>query len=264
MPDRILLHPGFHKTGTSSIQHLLWSNRDILAPQVGLVMLRHLKPAVKICIGFSRSRNPLALVDLAEALQPAFAGVDSPNLVISCEGLAGDLPGWPGVADYGAAALTIAYVCGYLAEWFPGADMQVALTIRDPDAWLYSTWRHHLLGHRLTLGRDEFAAHYAGAADLAAIARDIGGAVDLPVTTLRLEDMQAHRHGPGGALLDLLDLPSSVTDRIVPVGRDNAGPGVDLSEQFLVLNQSTMSDADVVAKKQALAVRSNLGGWVRT
>lgn len=263
MPEvrRILLHPGFHKTGTSSIQHLLWSNRETLAPQVGLVMLRHLKPVVKICAGFSKTRNPLALVDLADALQPALAEIDTPDLVISCEGLAGHLPGWPGVVDYSAAPPTVAYVCGYLAERFPQAQVQVVLTIRTRDAWLYSTWRHHLLGHRLTLGRDEFAAQYAGAADLGAAARDVAGAVNCPVTSLQLEDMQAHPLGPGGALLDLLDLPATV--RIVPVGRDNAGPGAGLSERFLALNRSALSDAEVTDSKRELAAAAQLGGWVR-
>lgn len=265
MPEvrRILLHPGFHKTGTSSIQHLLWTNRARLAPQVGLVMLRQLKPAVKICAGFSKTRNPLALVDLAGALQPAFAGADTPDLLISCEGLAGHLPGWPGVADYGAAPFSVAYVCGYLAERFPGARMRVALTTRDAEAWLYSAWRHHLSGHRLTLGRDAFAARFVGSADLATAAQDIAAAVDCPVMSLRLEDMQSHPKGPGGALLDLLGLPADITDRILPVGHGNAGPGADLAERFLALNRSALTDAEVAEKKRALAGAAHLGGWVR-
>jgi len=262
---RILLHPGFHKTGTSSIQHFLWSNRAALAPHAQLRLLRHLKEPARLCMAASRSHDPLVLLDLADALFAALDGIDPARpLILSCEGLSGHLPGWPGVDSYAAAPITLAYVAGFLADWAPEADLQVLLTLRDPDAWLHSAWRHHLMGQRLTLDWPAFQQRYAPAADLTAMADEIGEALDgLPVTTLDLAQMTGHSHGPGGALLTAFGLPEPALAAFTPVGRDNPGPDSDLSARFLALNLSDLPDADLRAEKARLADDHGVGGWIR-
>lgn len=261
---RILLHPGFHKTGTSSIQHFLWTNRQVLAPHAAPVMLRHLKPVVRMACRFSRFRNPLDLIDLVPALDQALAEAGirpDQDIVISCEGLLGHLPGWPGVATYDAAPTLIAAYAGYLQDRYPGADLQIVLTTRDADGWLFSAYRHHLRGQRMTLSADEFAAQYATAADLGGAAAAIVAAVDVPVRTIDLADMRGHPGGPGGALCDLLDLPETTRARLRPVGQGNIGPDAGLWQRFLDLNRSTLADRAVHAEKARLAQTSDLGGW---
>jgi hypothetical protein len=83
----------------------LWINREALEPYFDLRMLRHLKPVVQLCTLFSRKQNPLTLVDMMDLLDEVFAEFpvrDDRDLLISCEGLAGHLPGWPNVRDYSA------------------------------------------------------------------------------------------------------------------------------------------------------------------
>ena len=259
MPKRrILLHPGFHKTGTSSIQHFFWSNREKLAPHVHLFMLRHLKPVTQLTHSYSRSGNPLTLIDLAERLDEVFADTpdDTRDILISCEALCGHLPGWPKVKTYQAAPVILTYVTGYLRDRFD-AEVEIVVTTRDPEPWLYSAYRHHLKGQRLTLDPDAFAAKYAKAADFAPIISAIATQCG-PTRTLPLETASLHPLGPGGALLDMFGIP---TDGFTPVGKGNEGPSDTLWREFLTLNRSDLTDAPLVNAKDALAKQSNLGGW---
>jgi hypothetical protein len=126
---QILLHPGFHKTGTSSMQHFLWINREVLEPYFDLRMFRHMKPVVRLASLFSRTNNPLDLMDMVGLLDDVFTEFpvrDDRDLMISCEGLAGQLPGGPGVEDYGVAPTLLTYV-GLSGRAFPERPSEVAI-----------------------------------------------------------------------------------------------------------------------------------------
>lgn len=265
-PARILIHPGFHKTGTSSIQHFLWDNRAVLAPHVSLLMLRHLKPVVKRCQGYSHSHNPLILAEVVETMDEAL-GLYPPQpgtvLLISCEGLSGHCPGWPGVDDYAAAPVTASFLTGYLAERYPGVPQEIVYTTRSQPGWAASAWRHHLMGQRLRQDWPEFAARF-GTVDLGATVAEIAAALDpLPVYALSLEDAQDHPLGPGGALIELLNLPEAVFARLRPVPRANPGPDESLAAQLLALNLSRLPEAELIARKARLVEQAGIGGWQR-
>jgi hypothetical protein len=249
------------------MQHFLWSNRTRLAPHAQILLLRHLQAAAKICMFYSHSQNGLALTDIVETMDQILAahlppGSGDGDLVISCEGLSGHLPGWPRVESYVAAPVTAAYLTGYLAERFPQAKIQIVYSTRDPESWLHSAWRHHLLSHRMTLDWADYAARFAGSADLAGIAAQVAESLSpLPVFTLPLEEAQNHPQGPGGALLELLDLPDAVRDQLMPVGHGNRGPDPATATQLLDLNRSGMTDAAVRAEKARLVAQAGTGGW---
>lgn len=266
-PRRILIHPGFHKTGTSSMQHFLWLNRAVLAPHVNLLLLRHLKPAAKTCMYFSFRQNPYILTDLVESLDRIMAAClpeGDADLVISCEGLSGHLPGWPKVDSYAAAPITAAYLSGYLSERFADAEQSFVYSSRAEDAWLWSVWRHHLMSHRLVEDWPAFAARLRPAADMAGVVAEVAQALDaVPVFVLPLEDATNHPQGPGGALLELLDLPEDLRLRLRPVGEGNRGPDRALAAEYLALNRSALADAAVQSRKQALAEVASVGGWAQ-
>jgi hypothetical protein len=263
---RILLHPGFHKTGTSSIQQFFWINREGLAPQLQLYLLRHLRPAADLAMRFARTGNPILIADMVEALDAVFR--DHPpladTLLLSCEGLSGHLPGWPGVDDYAAAPITIAAVATYLADRFPVAEIAVLLTTRAPGAWLHSAWRHHLAGQRLQLDFPQFAARHAQAPDLAAVAADIAEAIaPVRVLTLPLEQATQKPLGPGGAVLDLIDLPEALRLTLTPAAHSNPGPDAALAADLLALNRSDLPDEALAARKTRLRRAAGPTGWIR-
>ncbi len=266
---RIYLHPGFHKTGTSSIQHFLWLNRDALAPAADILLLRHLQPVTRVCHAFSRTQNPGLLLDLAEALEDALSDVElspSRTLILSCEALCGHLPGWPGTDSYGAAPVLLHYICGFLKHRFPDADITTILTTRTAEDWLFSAYRHHLKGQRLTLDRAAFSRKYRKASDLTGMANDIAKALaPLPVETLALEQATLHPLGPGGAFVQGMGLPADIVARLTPVGIGNSGPDDALWQRYLQLNRSQKTDEDVTATKTRLAQQAKAGkgtgGW---
>ena len=266
---RILIHPGFHKTGTSSLQHMLWINRDRLSPHAALLLLRHLQPATKLIHAYSRTQSPVHLTDLVDVLDAVFrdAGLtaddgDDRDLLISCEALSGHLPGWPGVEDYAAAPVIATFLTGYLAERFAGAEIVVAYTTRAPEAWLNSAWRHHLAGQRLRLDWPAFRERYAGAADLDAVVASVAGAISpVPVYALPLEEARLHPLGPGGAMLELLDLPEAVRANLAGVGHDNRGADAALARDLLALNLSDGKDGDVTRAKRATIAAAGGAGW---
>jgi len=116
-PHQILLHPGFHRTGTSSMQHFLWLNRDAIAPYLTVRLTRHFKSVARLCTRYAVTQNPLDLTDMITELDTAFAQDPVPsnrNLIISSEAFCGEIPGHNTVADYSAAP-TLITRCGRLA-----------------------------------------------------------------------------------------------------------------------------------------------------
>lgn len=261
---RVLIHPGFHKTGTSTTQHFLWRNKSRIESRAHLFMLRHLKPVASLALRFSKTGNPLVLLDMSEALDQIFADVpeDGRDILISCEGLSGHLPGWPGVVDYSAAPVILSYLVGFLSNRFATDDVQVTLSTRDPIHWLWSAYRHHLRGHRMVLDWPAFQAQYAGAADFAPIVAAMASDLRRAPTLLPLEQAQTHPQGPGGALLASFDWPDPL-DGWETVAPGNLGPDDDLWPEFLRLNRSDLTDDALKAEKDRLSKQAGLAGWTR-
>ncbi len=263
--QQILLHPGFHRTGTSSMQHFLWRNHEALAPHVSLMMLRHMKPVIRQCAHFAITRDPLDLFDLTALLDTAFADnpvLDGRQLIMSAEGLCGHMPGRPGVEDYGAAPLLVQYLTSYLAERFPSANLRVVLSTRDADNWLQSIYCYQLRATRLTLDAADFSEKYRAVADLDTTLAQIAELVDpIEVLFLPLADARQHPKGPGCALLDQIDVPDPVRAALIPVGRGNEGPDAQTWNRFLEINRSDLSDAEVIKLKTTIAEAANLGAW---
>ncbi|SMY06228.1 hypothetical protein [Flavimaricola marinus] len=268
-PRRILIHPGFHKTGTSSIQHFLWTNRALLSDTLAVLQLRHLKPAAQLCMSYSRNSSPLLLADLVGALTEAIEehgpvpdSDDTRDIVVSCEALSGHCPGWPGVDNYAAAPFTASVLAGFFGEVFPGSEVLVVYSTREQDSWLHSAWRHHLLGQRLMVDYETWAPRYRVAADLMPVVIEVAeGLAPVRVFTLPLEESHLHPQGPGGALLELIDLPDDLRRRLQPVGHGNPGPKATLAREYLALNRSALTDSDVKNRKDMLADQAKVGGW---
>jgi hypothetical protein len=263
--QQILLHPGFHRTGTSSMQHFLWLNREALAPYLTVRLTRHFKSVARLCTRYSVTQNPLDLTDMIGELDTAFAQEPVPtgrNLLISSEMFCGEIPGHGPVMDYTATPTLIAYLAGYLVERFPDAQIKVILTTRTADDWLFSAYRHVLRRSRVTLTREEFALTYQAAADFDAILQDIAEAIEpLDVLYLPLDHALQNTLGPGAALLDQLPLPDAIRDALKPVGIGAKGAEPHLWGQFLAMNRAEYPDDQVTAQKEQMAEAAKLGHW---
>ena len=269
MVQRILIHPGFHKTGTSTIQQFLWVNREALLPHVAVLQLRHLKEPARMCMSFARSRNPLLLADLATELdgvlaENGLAATDSRDILVSGEAISGHCPGWPGVDDYTTAPYTVSVVAGFFAERFPGAEVLVVFTMREAEAWLNSAWRHHLAGQKLSEDYPAWSERMRPASDLMAVVVE-AAEVLAPVQafTIPIEEAAEHPLGPGGSLLELLSLPEEVRAGLEPIAHANTGPSPELAAELLRLNRSRLPKDGLERRKAALLKEAGVGGWVK-
>ncbi len=251
----MILHPGFHKTGTSSLQACLAINRAALAPYARIVLLDALAGPVRYATRFATGGDLLDLAGFSAAFADvcaAVAGADT--VVISCEGLSGRTPGKKGIVDYRAAVpLAHAMAAGVRAVFGGKARLTLLYTTRGAQGWLLSAWRHNLLGYRVTEDFDAFSARCAGAADFAAITGQVAQTVRrAQVTSVALESVQNAPLGPAEAVLALLDLPEAVRAGLVNPGLRNMGSSADLSAALLALNRSDLPDDEVKRRKTAL------------
>lgn len=255
---RILLHPGFHKTGTSSAQHFLWVNRETLARNgIDLRLLRHLREPARLAMRLHR--DPAALFDLPRAMEWATEGIEGPMAILSCEGLAGHMPGYKDLTQYDTAPASIALIANWLQDRF-NAEVITVLTLRPRGSWLGSAWRHHLRGQRLTEDEHSFRKRLRDGGDLAAAADAIEKALHTPVIRLGWGKLTRHPMGPGGAILEQL---CPRLDGLQTPPPANQSPDDALCQQFLDLNRSALDDATVIAEKERLAQQAGLTGWPR-
>jgi hypothetical protein len=111
MTAPILIHAGFHKTGTSTVQKFLQHNRPALNPHMALGLKWKMKDILHAARGFSTWRDPVTLMKFTrrfDAFVAAHYGVKRRGLFLSAEELCGHMPGRGDLRDYSAAPLLMA------------------------------------------------------------------------------------------------------------------------------------------------------------
>ena len=254
---RVILHPGFHKTGTSSLQACLAANRAALAPYARVVLLDELTDPIRYATQYCLGHDPFDLAGFTGAfaqLCEALAATGAQSLVISSEGLSGRTPGKNGIVDYRAAVpLAQAMASGVRAVFGGKARLTLLYTTRAAQGWMYSAWRHNLFGYRITEDFDAFCLRYRGAADFAAITAEVSQKLPwAEVISVPLEEVQDSPLGPAKAVLSLLNLPQSVQAALRNPGLRNAGHSPSDAAAMLAWNRSDLTDAEVKARKRAL------------
>ncbi|MEX3316536.1 hypothetical protein [Sulfitobacter sp. PS-8MA] len=217
MPRRIILHPGFHKTGSSSIQATLRANRAALKPHVALRLRWHMKDLLHATRGYSTWRDPISLLKAEhrfEALLDSLPQMPRRTLLLSAEELAGHLPGRGDLADYSAAPEALELFHRTLRRRFPKAEIMVYLSTRAADDWLASAYWEHVRSSSMTLSLAAFTARHAPAAKLDEMRDEITRRLPCPVHHAALEDCQHLPLGPATPLLELCDLPPDLMARL--------------------------------------------------
>lgn len=257
-PPRVVVHGGFHKTGTSSAQTFLLSNGDNVYPATALVMPGKLrKGAARLAVRYSRDGRAATLAAFKDSLRDTLGALDlglKRNAIISDENLCGRMPGRDGHEGYGAAPVLMAAVAEVIREAIhPETDIRFLFTTRDPDSWLHSCWYHNLRKSRMELDFDAFTAIHGGSAQLTDTVATIRAAVaPLPVFEVALEDVCDNPEGPASAILQLLGHPSHLREKMAAAEIRNRAPDPELATALLALNRSDLDEAALLARKAAL------------
>lgn len=245
---RVLIHPGFHKTGTKSVQLALETLRPDLPKGIIVALQAELADLCDICREVSVSPEvPLDEVERLATERFALLGQAASLLIISAEDLAGALPGRRGITHYTRTpelmgALTRA------AHTALNADVHLHFSTRGAEAWLISLWWQNLRSTRLTASADVYAQEMAEAAHLDRVVAAVRSAVpQATVSVTALEDCSAQ---PVLPILRAADL-AHLAERLPPQ-HANARPDLGLEEVFLALNRSGLRDGFVRDTKTAI------------
>lgn len=260
----VVIHAGFHKTGTTSVQAALAAHREALAPVFALQLprgpaFRTLTRAARL---WSAERRPMAMRLYRQALAQWLGGLDlaaGQGLIVSSEDLAGHMPGDFGITDYGAAPRLLAELARGLRAAFPGADLRVVLGTRAPGAWLASLHWQQAKRHTMLEDAAAFADRMAGAVRTGPVLEAVARATGAPVHAAPLEEQAQRRLGPVEAIYDAAGLGADLRAHLAPVPAANRGAPAQLVAAFVALNRQTMPREDRQAAKDALLAQFRAG-----
>lgn len=261
---RVIVHAGYHKTGTTSLQDFLSDNRAALSPWLSYYGKADFLGAGSAARIYAQRPFPWRLNRFRRLLRAFLADIpDAQTIVLSRETFSGGMPGHHRVGgglmrSYFGPALKLArIIIAELRRRF-GRDVEITFfyTVRDREAWIASVHGHLLRSIRLTDDFDTFRARFPALASPAEEAQRMRGALSpVPVVTAALEDWADHREGPAGALLDLVGVPAEVRSGLTPARRSNAGQRPDLRAAMLDLNRSGLDKAALKAAKAELLAK---------
>ncbi|PKP84795.1 MAG: hypothetical protein CVT80_06185 [Alphaproteobacteria bacterium HGW-Alphaproteobacteria-2] len=260
--QRVVIHAGFHKTGTTTAQQTLHANGPVLWPVMALGLRWRLKPVLHAARAFSTLRDDLSLIEFTARFDEYLDDLDIGNrgLLIASEELCGHLPGRGDIADYAAAPVLMRRMADVLERRFGDVlDLAFLFTLRRPSDWLESAWAEHVKSSRMTLDFEAFRARLAPAADLPGTADRIRAAVaPHPVETAWIEDTADTALGPVTPLLDLMRLAPERRARIIPQPRANTRLPAAVLAEMLEINRCAPNADDAKAAKAALVSRAGM------
>ena len=253
MPGRrVIVHAGFHKTGTTSAQKFLYANRKDIWPRSALILPAKLRQGAGLqAVRYSRFRTDALLDSFSDSLHATLSQIDPGRrkILISEERLSGRMPGRDGQLDYCATPTLMARAEDVICDIF-GVEAEVifCFTTREPKSWLKSTYKHNLRKSRLTMDEDEYASTFAPAADLIGVTKAVEDAVTGMVCTADLADLTGPE-GPAQQLMDLMELPERRRANLIPHIPHNIGPNDTMIDELLALNRSSLSEKALAAAK---------------
>lgn len=253
----IVLHVGFHKTGTTSVQSSLSAHAAALVDMAHIETLHlsdGLSKATESARAYSQFSGTMALRAGMEAWVAGLPDLGTRHLLVSSEDFAGHMPGRFGLLDYRAAVKTVPAAVKALKTRFPAANLVVLVTTRAAEPWLRSLhWQ--LAKHPfLQLKQRRFCKDFACAADFDCIINPMTAALSgcADVSVQPLETLTTRRLGPVEAVYDLMGLPDLLRDTLAPIPVQNRQVLDGMADQFVRLNRARLPPEELRRAKSAM------------
>lgn len=263
MTARIVIHAGFHKTGTTSVQSQIYANKRILERQIRCYLKPDFEELTTAARAFSVDPSPETMLDIADAANDFFdtLSIEDPRgILMSSEDLSGHLPGRHGLNRYDAASLIMAQLTECVRMRFgETVPLTFFFSTRGRQDWLRSTYWQNLRSTRQSMGFDEYSKQIASAADLPMVLEEVADAVTpaATVAALPLEESSGMALGPLTPLMDLLDIPDVTRGKLTMLPPENVQPNLGLEDVFLSLNRSGFKERHLRAAKKLLRQLAN-------
>ncbi|NIZ10746.1 hypothetical protein [Pseudooceanicola sp. HF7] len=257
MPPRLVLHAGFHKTGTTSVQQVLDLDRRQMRRVLRPLVKRDMAALCAATRAHGANPGPVSLSHVVYEAARLFEGLDAQDprpVLLSSEDLSGAIPGRKGRCLYPSAPeLLTTLVDTAAAVWSARPEVAIHFTTRAPQGWILSCHAQHLRADRFTMKEAEYTAWQADHADLSVPVAAVAAALpDAEVTALDLDAAQALPHGPLTPLLDHARVPPRVRARLRPIPHANRKLPADIRASLLDLNRSDLTEAELKRRKRAL------------
>jgi hypothetical protein len=255
MPRKIVLHAGFHKTGTSTVQAVLRANRKALMPTLAIRLKGQMQELISATRGYSTYGTDDALDKVSrrmDALLADLPGMPRRTLLLSAEELSGHMPGREALADYRAAPVLMYLMWQRAKVAFPNTPVVFCFATRDPASWQRSSWAEHVKSSGMTMDFETYCNNYPQASNLDKIVSDVTSRVPAPVHSYRLEDCIDLSLGPADPVLDLADIPDHIRSTLIAQPAQNTRLDDDTLAALLHINKTHNDKAERKAAKAAL------------
>jgi hypothetical protein len=251
MPRKIVIHAGFHKTGTSTVQAVLRANRKALMPSLAIRLKGQMQELISATRGYSTYGTDDALDKVSrrmDALLADLPGMPRRTLLLSAEELSGHMPGRSSLSDYRAAPVLMYLFWQRAQAVFKQTPVVFCFATRDPNSWQRSSWAEHVKSSGMTLDFADFCEKYPDASNLTSVISDVTSRVPAAVHSYALEDCADLTLGPADPVLDLCDIPDDIRKSLTPQPVQNIRPD---DERLAALLQINRTHQDTNARKAA-------------
>ena len=257
----VVLHPGFHKSGTTSLQHFLDQNKTLLSTHINVLSWGDFPEITKIMRPVSKVNLPILDGLYRKAFRAALSSVDTQkHLVLSREILLGMVPGNKDIlgrtiTSYARSSLRLLPICldEIKALYGEDVDIIVFLTVRDHDTWMWSVYRHLVkvnlrTGSFVQFQRElrDFTGTHAEADAL------IAAHPDVTFLKSRLEDVADKPLGHAELILKLLEIPQAIVDQLQRAERKHVGIPTDRIEDLIAINRYSFRKKAARKRKEKL------------
>ncbi|WP_371169971.1 hypothetical protein [Aliiroseovarius sp. 2305UL8-7] len=258
---QVIVHAGFHKTGTTSLQNFLHQNRKELRPYFDYYGQNDFLNAGAKARFYAQRPYPHRLHRFRRSFRRFLSQIpDHKVIILSRESFSGGMPGHRKlggrlITSYQRPALRLARVIISELHRRFGAKANITFfyTTRDRQAWLKSVHGHLLRSINLADDFETFCTRIPDQISPTDQAQNMRFALSpIPVVTAALEDYADHPHGPAAALLDLVNVPQSVQAQLAPAPISNRGQSKAQRDAFLELNRSGLSKPELKSHKAQL------------
>jgi hypothetical protein len=255
---RVIVHAGFHKCGTTSLQDFLKSNQGALRPYFDYYGKVDFLAAGANARRYSQRPFIWRLWRFRRSFRRFLDTIEPANtIILSRETFSGGMPGHRRIGgglmqDYSRAATALGPVI--LSELYrrfgPETEVVFAYSTREMESWIKSVHGHLLRSIRLQDDFETFRGRFSALRspeDQAAAMADFLAPVK--TLTLPLETFATHREGPAAGLLDYLDIPQNFRSGLKPARRANSGQSRETRAYFLALNRKISNRAKLKQAK---------------
>jgi len=244
----VLIHAGFHKTATTTLQDTARVNADLLSEHLRVFLKADMIDLTEAARTYSDAPTRANLTLFEDAAQTLFGALDKSDprpVALLSEDLSGMMPGRSTVKDYSAAAALVPRLVRACSETFSDQDVSIYFTTRSADDW-YASAHWQLIRHsRKGVTLANFRKDYDKAADFDPLCKQIEAEVEgASVRTMTLEAVRKFAHGPIEPVLTALNVPASVLAQLQKPPRANASYP-ELRGLFRELNLSPLTDQQV-------------------